>query len=74
MSIQGKSRGFWASVGSVMIGNMLSRLLSVLFIVFLVILVFMLRGCGEESFVEEDSYLVIDMTKEWSENTAISGI
>ena len=56
-----------------MIGNMLSRLLSFLFIVFLVILVFMLRGCGKESFVEEDSYLVIDMTKEWSENTAISG-
>ena len=73
MSIQGKSRGFWASVGSVMIGNMLSRLLSVLFIVFLVILVFMLRGCDKESFVEEDSYLVIDMTREWSENTAISG-
>ena len=73
MSIQGKSRGFWASVGSVMVGNMLSRLLSVLLIVVLVIVVFLLRGCGEESLLEEDSYLVIDMTKEWSENTAISG-
>lgn len=73
MSIQGKSKEFWASVGAVMVGNMLSRLASVVLIVFLVIFVLMLRTCGEESLVEEDSYLVIDMTKEWSENTATQG-
>ena len=73
MSIQGKSKGFWASVGTVVVGNMLSRLVSVLLVVFLIVFVLMLRTCGEESLVEEDSYLVIDITKEWSENTATQG-
>ncbi|HAB90595.1 MAG TPA: hypothetical protein DCF84_08670, partial [Bacteroidetes bacterium] len=73
MSIQGKAKGFWASVGTVVVGNMFSRLLSALLVVFLVVFVLMLRTCGEESLVEEDSYLVIDMTKEWSENTATQG-
>ena len=73
MSIQGKSRGFWTSVGSVVVGNMLSRLVFVLLVVFLIVFVLILRTCGEESLVEEDSYLVIDITKEWSENTATSG-
>ena len=73
MSIQGKSRGFWTSVGSVVVGNMLSRLVSVLLVVFLIVFVLILRTCGEESLVEEDTYLVIDITKEWSENTATSG-
>ena len=73
MSIQGKSKGFWTSVGTVVVGNMLSRLVSVLLVVFLIVFVLMLRTCGDESLVEEDSYLVIDMTKEWSENTATQG-
>ena len=73
MSIQGKSRGFWTSVGSVVVGNMLSRLVFVLLVVFLIVFVLILRTCGEESLVEEDTYLVIDITKEWSENTATSG-
>ena len=73
MSIQGKSRGFWASVGSVMVGNILSRLVSVLLVVFLIVFVLMLRTCGEESLVKENSFLVIDMTKEWSDNTAVPG-
>ena len=73
MSIQDKSKGFWASVGTVVVGNMLSRLVSVLLVVFLIVFVLMLRTCGEESLVEEDSFLVIDMTKEWSDNTAVPG-
>lgn len=73
MSIQGKSTGFWRSVGPVMVGNMLSRLLSVLFVVVLIVMVLLLRSCGAESPVKEGSFLVLDITKEWSENTATPG-
>ena len=73
MSIQGKSKGFWTSVGTVVVGNMLSRLVSVLLVVFLIVFVLMLRTCGDESLVEEDSFLVIDMTREWSDNTSVPG-
>ena len=73
MSIQGKSTGFWRSVGPVMVGNMLSRLLSVLLVVVLIVMVLLLRSCGAESPVKEGSFLVLDITKEWSENTATPG-
>ena len=56
-----------------MVGNILSRLVSVLLVVFLIVFVLMLRTCGEESLVKENSFLVIDMTKEWSDNTAVPG-
>ena len=73
MSIQGKSKSFWKSVGSVIVANTLSRLLSLLLIIFLIALVFILRTCSDVSLVEQDSYLVIDITQEWSENTAMPG-
>lgn len=73
MSIQGKLKGYWQSVGYVIVGNALSRLLSLILIVFLVAFVLMLRTCGNDSFVKEGSYLVIDITKVWSDNTAMPG-
>ena len=73
MSILRKPTGFWKNVGSVVLGNLLYRVLSLFLLLFLIIGILLLRNCGKDSVIEEGSFLVIDMTKEWQENTERPG-
>lgn len=73
MSILRKSLGFWKNVGWVVLGNLVYRLLSFFLLLFLIVGILLLRNCDTESAVEEGSFLVLDMTTEWQENTEIPG-
>lgn len=73
MSLLSKPISFWKNVAMVVLGNLVYRLLSLFLVLILIFWVLLLRNCDHEILVDEGSFLVIDMTNEWKENTEVPG-